>query len=114
MHYDVAGAIALQPLLGMDAYLSFVKKLLLAFGLVFELPLLLFFLSLAGMVSPRSLWRFNRWFIIIAFTVSAVLTPGPDVISQVCMAIPMIALYNLSILLIYLFRRRRARAADAA
>src|SRR4029079_18038693 len=113
VYYSVPDAIALQPLLGMDAYLSFVKKLLLAFGLVFELPLVLFFLSLAGVVTHRGLWRFNRWFTVIAFIVAAVLTPGPDVISQIFMALPMIVLYNLSIVLAYLVARRRAAAAAA-
>lgn len=112
--YSVADAIALQPLLGMDAYLSFVKKLLLGFGLVFELPLVLFFLSLARVVTHRGLWRFNRWFTVIAFVVAAILTPGPDVISQVLMALPMIVLYNVSIVLAYLVARRRAAAAAAA
>lgn len=111
--YNVAEAIALQPLLGMDAYLSFVKKLLLGFGLVFELPLVLLFLSLAGVVTPRGLWRFNRWFAVIAFIVAAILTPGPDVISQIFMALPMIVLYNASIGLAYLAARRRAAAAAA-
>jgi sec-independent protein translocase protein TatC len=108
--YSVAEAIALQPLLGMDAYLSFVKKLLLGFGLVFELPLLILFLSFAGLVTHRGLWRFNRWFTVIAFVVAAILTPGPDVISQIMMALPMIVLYNISIVLAYLIARRRAAA----
>ena len=112
--YNVADAIALQPLLGMDAYLSFVKKLLLAFGLVFELPLVLLFLALAGVVTHRGLWRFNRWFTVIAFVIAAILTPGPDVISQIFMALPMIVLYNASIGLAYLVARRRAAAAAAA
>jgi sec-independent protein translocase protein TatC len=109
--YTVSEAIALQPLLGMDAYLSFVKKLLLGFGLVFELPLVLLFLTLAGMVTHRGLWKFNRWFTVIAFVVAAILTPGPDIISQVMMALPMIVLYNISIVLAYLVARRRAAAA---
>jgi sec-independent protein translocase protein TatC len=114
VEYSIADAIALQPLLGMDAYLSFVKKLLLGFGLVFELPLLILFLSMAGAVTHRGLWRFNRWFIVLAFVVAAVLTPGPDVISQILMALPMIALYNGSILLAYMVGRRREAAARAA
>ena len=95
----------------MDAYLGFAKKLLLAFGLVFELPLLITFLALAGAVTHRSLWRFNRWFIVLAFVVAALLTPGPDIISQVGMALPMIALYNLSIMIAWSIARRRERAA---
>jgi sec-independent protein translocase protein TatC len=112
--YSMADAIALQPLLGMDAYLGFVKKLLLAFGLVFELPLLILFLALAGAVTHRGLWRFNRWFIVLAFAIAALLTPGPDIISQVLMALPMIVLYNASILLAYAVGRRREAAAAAA
>jgi sec-independent protein translocase protein TatC len=116
---DLAGrgaaqAVAVAPLLGMDAYLSFIKTLLLAFGLVFQLPLVITFLALAGMVTHRSLWRFNRWFAIVAFIVAAILTPGPDVISQVGMALPLIALYNLSIAIAWLITRRRQRAAAAA
>ena len=106
--YSVADAISLQPLLGMESYLSFVKKLLLAFGLVFELPLLLLFLAIAGLVTHRGLWKFNRWFIVLAFAVAAMLTPGPDVISQIMMALPMILLYNISIVLAYLVARKRA------
>ncbi len=111
VNYTVADAIALQPLLGMDAYLGFVKKLLLAFGLVFELPLLILFLSLAGAVTHRGLWRFNRWFAVLAFAAAALLTPGPDVVSQILMALPMIVLYNASIVLAYMVERRRAAAA---
>lgn len=110
VEYSVADAIALQPLLGMEAYLGFVKKLLLAFGFVFELPLLLLFLAIAGVVSHRGLWKFNRWFIILAFAIAALLTPGPDVVSQIMMALPMILLYNLSIIGAYLVSRRRAKS----
>jgi sec-independent protein translocase protein TatC len=115
---DLAGrgaeqAIALAPLLGMDAYLSFIKTLLLAFGLVFQLPLVITFLALAGLVTHRSLWRFNRWFAIGAFVVAALLTPGPDVISQVGMALPLIVLYNASIAIAWLITRRRQRAAGS-
>jgi len=105
----------LTPVLMMGEYFSLVWKLLLAFGLVFELPLLLLAFSLIGVVSYRTLWRFNRYFIIIAFVIAAILTPGPDVISQVLMAVPLIVLYNVSILLSFLFfrRRERRRAAEA-
>jgi sec-independent protein translocase protein TatC len=106
---DAADAVALQPLLGMDAYLSFARRLLLAFGLVFELPLAITFLALIGMVTHRSLLRFARWFIVLAFIIAAVLTPGPDVISQIGMALPMLLLYFLSIGIAYLITRRRER-----
>jgi sec-independent protein translocase protein TatC len=104
----------LTPVLMMGEYFSLVWKLLLAFGLVFELPLLILFFSLVGLVNYKTLWRFNRYFIIIAFILGAVLTPGPDVISQICMSVPLIVLYNVSILLSFLFFRRRARLAAKA
>jgi sec-independent protein translocase protein TatC len=108
---DAAGAVALAPLLGMDAYLGFAKKLLLAFGLVFELPLAITFLAALGMVTHRGLWRFNRWWTVLAFAAAALLTPGPDVVSQFAMAVPLIVLYNLSIGIAWLLGRRRAAAA---
>jgi sec-independent protein translocase protein TatC len=82
---------------------------------VFELPLLIYFLALIGMVTHRGLWKFNRWFVVIAFTVGAILTPTPDVPTQLTMAVPMVLLYNLSIIGAYMVtkRRERERAAQA-
>ena len=73
------------------SYLDLTRNMMLAFGAVFELPLLIFFLSMVGMVTHRGLWKFNRWFVVIAFIVGAILTPSPDVVSQIMMALPMIA-----------------------
>ncbi|MFH0901272.1 MAG: twin-arginine translocase subunit TatC [Pseudomonadota bacterium] len=104
-----AGPLAVKPNLFMRQYLDLVLKMLVAFGLVFELPLLIFFLSYAGLVTHRGLWRFNKYAIILAFVIGAVLTPGPDVVSQVLMAGPMIVLYNLSILVAFQVTRIRER-----
>jgi sec-independent protein translocase protein TatC len=71
---------------------------------------LIYFLALAGIVTPRKLWKFNRWFVVIAFVVGAILTPSPDVVSQILMATPMIALYNLSIVVSWIVTRRREKA----
>ena len=99
----------LTPTLMMGEYFSLIWKLLLAFGLVFELPLLLIFLAMVGLVTYKSLWRFNRYFIILAFIVGAILTPGPDVISQILMSAPLVVLYNVSILICFvLFRKKKA------
>ena len=83
---------------------------MLAFGAVFELPLLILFLAMIGLVTHRGLWKFSRWFVVLAFVIGAILTPGPDVVSQFMMALPMIALYNLSILLAWRVTVRRERA----
>ncbi len=97
------------PMVLMQDYLDLTRNLLLAFGAVFELPLLILFLSMIGMVTHRGLWKFNRWFVVIAFVVGAILTPTPDVVTQLMMAVPMIGLYNLSILISYVITKRRER-----
>ena len=74
-----------------------------------EGTLFIFFLSMIGMVTHRGLWKFNRWFVVLAFIIGAVLTPSPDVVSQVMMALPMIVLYNVAILASFLALRGRDR-----
>jgi sec-independent protein translocase protein TatC len=96
----------------IEGYLDLTRDMMLAFGAVFELPLLILFLSIVGLVTHRGLWKFNRWFVVIAFVVGAILTPSPDVVSQVMMAMPMIVLYNLAIIPAWMVTRRR-EARDA-
>ncbi|HVV82666.1 MAG TPA: twin-arginine translocase subunit TatC [Kofleriaceae bacterium] len=98
-----------HPVLTMSTYFDLTKDMMLAFGAVFELPILIYFLAMVGLVTPRGLWRFNRWFIVLAFIIGAILTPSPDVVSQILMATPMIVLYNLSILVSFLALRRKQR-----
>lgn len=111
---EVAPGVELKlvPLLTMQQYLSFARKLLIGFGVVFELPLVIFFLSLVGMVTHRSLWRFNRWWIVISFILAAMLTP-PDLASQLLMAAPLVVLYNLSIIIAFIITRRREKREAA-
>lgn len=104
--------VALEAIPTIDKYLSLERKLLLGFGLVFELPLVIFFLSLVGAVTHRGLWKFNRWWLILSFLLSAALTP-PDVFSQTLMAGPLIVLYNLSIGISYIITKRRERKEAA-
>lgn len=111
---DVAGQkVALTPIPTIDLYLTLERNLLLGFGLVFELPLVVFFLSLVGLVTYRGLWKFNRWWIILSFVIGAVLTPTPDAVSQTLMAGPLVGLYNLSILISYVITKRRERREAA-
>ena len=112
LHYELSQPLALKPALFIDPYLKLTIRLLIAFGVVFELPIAIYFLSSVGLVTHRGLWRFNRWAVVLAFVIAAILTPGPDVISQVSMAIPLLVLYNLSIGIAYLVTRRRARASE--
>jgi len=115
--YDYVLGLAgpdVKPTISMREYLDLSRDMMLAFGAIFELPLLIYFLALVGMVTHRSLWKFNRWFVIVAFIVGAVLTPSTDVASQVMMALPMIVLYNLSILIAYVVTTRRERRGGGA
>jgi sec-independent protein translocase protein TatC len=109
----VADPLVVKPTLFMESYLDLTTKMLIAFGAIFELPLLIFFLSYVGLVTHRSLWKFNKYAVVISFVVGAMLTPGPDVISQMLMAAPMIVLYNLSIIVAWLVARSR-EASDKA
>ena len=97
----------LLSLPNIQEYLDLTRDSMLAFGAIFEMPLLILFLAMIGMVTHRSLWKFSRWFIVLAFIIGAILTPGPDVVSQLMMALPMIALYNISILLAWWVTKRR-------
>lgn len=99
-----------KPILMMQSYLDLTRDMMLAFGAVFELPLFLYFLAMVGLVTHRGLWKFNRWFVVIAFVVGALLTPSPDVVSQIMMAMPMIVLYNISILLAWSITSKREKA----
>jgi sec-independent protein translocase protein TatC len=78
-----------------------------AFGVAFELPVLAFFLSVAGLVTHKTLIHFFRYFVVVAFIISAVLTP-PDPMSQLLLAIPLCGLYGVSIIVAWVFSRKPA------
>jgi sec-independent protein translocase protein TatC len=84
--------------------------MLLAFGLTFELPVVTFFLARLGLVTHRTLIGWFRYAIVVVFVVAAVLTPGPDIASQMLMAAPLLVLYVLSIGVAYVFGRRKQPA----
>lgn len=92
-------------MLSISKFVSFALMLLIAFGLVFELPLLSFFLTKLGIISPQFLIQKRKQAIIALFIVAAVLTP-PDVFTQLLMAGPLLGLYEISILVSKLARRK--------
>lgn len=95
----------LQALPSMKEYLGFVSKLLIAFGIVFELPIIITCMAALGIVTPQFLKKQRRYAIVIFFIAGAILTP-PDIITQVLMAMPLILLYEFSILGAVLFGKK--------
>lgn len=90
------GGTVLNPQYSLDEIFTLEFRLLIAFGLVFELPVVISFLSAAGIVNWRQLLRFSRWWILVSAVLSALLTP-PDWTSQLLMLIPLVLLYFVSI-----------------
>jgi len=99
------GSISIEPLLKISEYLSFASRMLLAFGVVFELPVFTFFLARTGIVDHKMMISTWRYAVVGIFIVAAVLTPGPDVASQLLMATPLLVLYVASIGVAYVFGR---------
>jgi sec-independent protein translocase protein TatC len=96
----------MQFLPRVDPVFSLYVRMMLAMGLVFEMPTLAFFLARIGLITPRTLIRNFKYAVLVIFIVAAVLTPGADVASQVMMAGPMLVLYVLSIGIAWAFQKR--------
>jgi sec-independent protein translocase protein TatC len=99
--------IGVQATLRISEYFSFTSRMLLAFGVTFELPVLAFFFARVGLITHRTLLDFFRYSVVGIFIVAAVLTPGPDVASQLLLAGPLLLLYLVSIGVAYVFGTRR-------
>jgi sec-independent protein translocase protein TatC len=103
------GGESVSPILGAEEYLDFVGFLILGFGLMFEMPLVLIFLGLAGVITPRQLRKQRRVAVVIIFALAAVVTPSQDPYTMSVMAIPLYGLYEVTILIVSLLLRRRAK-----
>ncbi len=101
-----AGALPIQLEAKVDQYLSLVMRLIFAFGLCFELPVVLTLMARVGMVSSKGLAEKRKYAIVLAFVAAAILTP-PDVISQIGLALPTMVLYEISILCVKVVERGR-------
>ena len=105
----------LAPMISVGSYVDFVLKFTLAFGAVFELPVIITLASRMGLITPQFLAKNRKYAILVNFIIAAVLTPTPDVFNQSLMAGPLIVLYELGIISARLFGRPAAGvAAEAA
>ena len=93
----------LTSLPAVSEYFSLATRLLLAFGVIFEMPIFMVFLAKAGVVSAAFLHRHRKYAILINFIVAAILTPTPDVVNQLMMAIPLMVLYEISVIAVWAF-----------
>jgi len=96
-----------QAVITVDDYFGFASRMILGMGLVFETPILIFFLSKLGIVTPAFLLQKFKYAVVIIFIVAAVITPTPDMITQAALAVPMILLYLLGIAISFIFGKKR-------
>ncbi len=105
-----------QPMITVNEYTDLFLTVILGLGVVFELPILVFFLSLMGVISAGWMWRNVRYSILVIFIIAAILTPTTDILNMCIFAAPMVALYLVSIGIAWLVhpKQRRARQARKA
>ncbi|MCJ8159207.1 twin-arginine translocase subunit TatC [Sphingomonas sp. LaA6.9] len=102
------GGIEQEALPAVGNYLSFIMQFIMAFGIAFLTPVLLMLLERAGIVTRQQLVGARRYMIVVAFVIAAVFTP-PDVVSQLTLAIPLVLLYEITLVTIWFTEKRRAR-----
>jgi sec-independent protein translocase protein TatC len=96
----------MMPMLSVGLYVDFCLKFILAFGAVFELPIIIIFLTKLGFVTTKTLAKNRKYAIGFAFVIAAILTPTPDAFNQTLMAVPMIILYEVGILMSRIFAQK--------
>ncbi|MBV8774837.1 MAG: twin-arginine translocase subunit TatC [Deltaproteobacteria bacterium] len=106
-------SIGVTPTIRISEYLAFSAKLLLAFGITFEMPIFAFFLTRLGIIDHRMMVHYFRYAVLAIFVVAVALTP-PDMISPFLLAMPLLALYGVSIGVSYMFRRIGAPISEVA
>lgn len=102
------------PMVTIEEYTSFFLSIILGLGISFEMPILIFFLALFGIVSPRFLWKNIRYAILAVFLVAAIITPSPDPWTMCIYAIPMLGLYLIGIGVAWWVHPSRHKAKEAA
>src|SRR4051812_4277201 len=95
------GVVEIQPTLMMGEYVSFVAQMLMVFGITFEVPVVITFLSLAGIVNHKQLIGFGRWWLVVSSVIAAILTPTQDALSMLLLLVPLVGLYYASVVVAY-------------
>jgi sec-independent protein translocase protein TatC len=109
------GVVEIEPTLMMGEYVSFVAQMLFVFGVTFEVPVVIVFLSLAGMVTHKQLIKFGRWWMVVSSILAALLTPTQDALSMLLLLVPLVGLYYIAVGFAYFIDlRREKREATAA
>lgn len=108
------GIVEIEPTLMMSEYISFIAQMLFVFGVTFEVPVIIVFLSLANFVSYEQLKKFGRWWVVVASVLAAILTPTQDALSMLLLMGPLVGLYYIASGLAYFIDARRKRAERAA
>jgi sec-independent protein translocase protein TatC len=114
--FTVVSLPGIEPMITVTEYFDLTLMVLLGFGLVFELPVLIFFLSIFGIVTPQFLWRNIRYAILVIAIVAAIITPTPDAMTMLIFMAPMIGLYfvGIAVSAIAVRKKNRQLAAEAS
>jgi sec-independent protein translocase protein TatC len=114
--FTVVSLPGIEPMITVTEYFDLTLMVLLGFGLVFELPVLIFFLSIFGIVTPQFLWRNIRYAILVIAIVAAIITPTPDAMTMLIFMAPMIGLYfvGIAVSAVAVRKKNRQLAAEAA
>ena len=114
--FTVVSLPGIVPMISISEYFDLTLMVLLGFGLVFELPILIFFLTLFGIVTPQFLWKNIRYAILVISIVAAVITPTPDAMTMLIFMAPMVGLYFIGIAVsaVVVRKKNRREAAEAA
>ncbi len=102
------GSPTIENNFSIDEYLSIILSIMLGAGLVFELPMLSFFLSSIGILTPKLMRKYRRHSIVVILVLAAFLTPGTDPVSQLLLAVPLVILYEISIFVSKIFQKKSA------
>lgn len=103
----------LTSLPAVSEYFSLSLRLLIAFGVIFEIPILMVFLAKVGLIDVSFLNRHRKYAFLINFVIAAILTPTPDIVNQLMMAGPLIILYEISVVAVWIFGKRKFKDFDS-